>query len=625
MEQSALALSPVEDPWLANAAPNRPGRPSIRRTSPTSRARAVARSKSTAWAWGDPFPEGTTDCDWTMEGWIAPLLDPSPCVYSDGTVEDSETGWRFLEGSTSVTVLQDGTYRMYFSTGNITHQDADKQFEVWPVTDPGGRSKFTLDANGNPIGDPGLRKEWWGASGSEVEDLYFSADFISFIDSADGVSYPLYTPHVDPDTAAACEDIDYAGASVTYEFSGFRAGWRSTVIPSSGASVVYRDPSVVYIDELGKYVMMLVSCDGRGLATDGGDLVEGESGCSFCTPEGLAACSTSATTPVTNLVFFTCPDAAFQDDVMGPFPLLPVAPDPALGQWAGVPQMLLSPGGTIVLWYLGTRGYAFAGLHGATTADFAAHVMAMEAVWTDGADMSAWGPLVYTAFHNFGFINLEADEDCPNQTLTDEHLVFCKGGRLNLYYTNRSTGVVGDPLDLISRAFAASDWDETVVREYLMGVSQVDEGAVSRVLDSTSTYEEALAWYHGSGAAALSRRFGGSAAVAIDELGIWLRYALADEGADAGAHPNDMLVNFQLAACDPINIVEYLGTSTVDRVDSGGTVLETITVEANDPDVYLTAHGMYALVFHSRAMGGTVIATASPAVACDTEVRECTA
>jgi len=605
----ALGLTgraPARDQDAASRSPSRYAAPECAGPHPVRARRGgmmSAWADGEAWEWGDPFPRGTTGCDWRMVGYAAPLLDPNPCsshVFSD---PGHYFGWRLIEGSTSTLRLRDGRWRMYFATGGLEKQDSAKQYEVWPVTDAAGRNKFGLKADGSAETDTDKRNTWWRAAGDSVEDLHFSPDYIGFLDSSDGLSFPLYAPFVTPVVDANCGSVDYTGASVTYSFGSFRAGWRSTAIPSSG-SLLYRDPSVVYIADAARYVMLVVECDGRGLAAGGGDLDSSE--CDICTVDIAHCASSSATTPVTRLVFFTCADADFQEEVKGPFPLAPWPPEAVFGQWVGVPQMLLGPDEEVVLWYVGTglgkERYGYAGLHAGLACNFGEVIRRLESVWFEGADLSVYGGAVYTIFHNFGAIEVgDAPPDCNPSTLTDEHFVFCEDGRLHLYYANRSSGDVEDPLDLISHAVAGASWQAERMQLF---VGPPLPGCAGSVAERPATAEPELAV---SGLEHL--RPGPSVTLkvrdgAVDGSEIW-------EERDTEERLKDTVVRFD-TVCGVIDLPKYLNTGTVDD----GTL--AVPVECNDPDVYQAADGSYVALFHSRALGALVLAKADSAEACTT-------
>ncbi len=320
------------------------------------------------WTWGDPFPAQITDCGWSVEDYAVPLLDPAPCVAADGTPESDRLEFYLATGTTQTTRLPNGVYRMYFGAASVVGVTKGvNSGRSWPAYDVGGREKFAIDVRGDAALDYSPDQlEFWGVSGTDYKKLHFSRNFVGYIDSVDGINFPLYAPKVSPTSGSTCEDVSYAGAAGVLEeaATGFWAGWHSTSIRAEEANVVYRDVSVVYLAELRRYLMFAVECDGYGRGVNGNaDAMEGR-GCTLCVPaDSFATPCILNNQPKTRYVFFTCPDPAFGANTMGPFPVAPGAPNEALGQWIGVPQAFLSPGGDYLMYYVSTNGYAYAGLH----------------------------------------------------------------------------------------------------------------------------------------------------------------------------------------------------------------------------------------------------------------------
>ena len=382
----------------------------------------------------------------------------------------------------------------------------------------------------------------------------------------------MYAPFVSPKAGTFCDDADlsYAGATsvVNDSATGFWAGWHCTSIPSGDASVVYTDVSVLYLRTLGCYVMFAVECDGRGMGTTmdatGAYLdVEATGGCNLCTPsDGTSACL-RGDVPKTRFVFFTCADADFDEgNTQGPFPLAPAAPDHTLGQWIGVPQAFLSPDEEYLLYYHGVgevASYPFAGLHIARLDDLVA-VVALFRSDFDAADgglaMASRGSEIYQHFVNMGDISIDCDTPSSGNApvVTDPHFVFCDDGRLHLYFANRWDPIL--PLGLISHAAALEVWDSPTI-----------------------------------------------ATLFVPSFG-------------PAVSPADILVNFRMAACDPVRVNRVLGNhdgTEVSVLDENG---NPIVVMFNDPTVYKVDSGEYVMIVHCAALGGSIRLTADADVAC---------
>ncbi|HNH47403.1 MAG TPA: hypothetical protein PKY30_10210, partial [Myxococcota bacterium] len=413
-------------------------------------------------------------------------------------------------------------------------------------------------------------------------------DFVSFLDSADGINYPMYTPRVDLAPGQSCDQPDpFAGGTVTYEDSttGFRAGWKSTSIRCRGDSLVYHDVSVVYLAALNRYLMFAVECDGESMGLSGENLSETDD-CSICVP-GICL---QGGTPKTRFVFFTCADPDFQSGTMGPFPACPTPPDPTAmpAQWIGVPQAFMSPDENFLLFYIGGAAYMYAGMHVARVRSLQQGIQDLEDAWSRGDDVSEMGhDSFYQYFENLGICNVACNTpsspcqgaggsgDCAanaSPTLTDEHFVFCEDGYLHLYFTNRnpqndSEAASGTnlPLTLVSHAVAAGPWDALSVRSLLTG----------RPLFGGANFS------------------GGS--------GLEVGYEFTTK---------DMLANFTMVDCDPVDMVALLGAEQIE------TPFGQETLVINDPNVYQAAKGDYVMIAHSQAMGGLLRFKATSRVAC---------
>ena len=116
------------------------------------------------------------------------------------------------------------------------------------------------------------------------------------------------------------------------------------------------------------YLLFAVQCGGHYNLDTG--IYTSADPCNPCNP-----CQTTegAFVPVTNYVLFFCRDPDFQYGVYGPYSLLSAAetPDPARGEWIGVPMALLSPDGRFLFFYVPPQasvvgGMRCAGLHAAS-------------------------------------------------------------------------------------------------------------------------------------------------------------------------------------------------------------------------------------------------------------------
>lgn len=572
------------------------------------------------WLWGDPAPAGATPCGWLMVGRTLRLLDPTPCAYPGGGPERRELGWYLSMGSTQTIAMPTGGYRMYFASARLSQVSTELTFEVWPIYDPGGREKFGINTDGFAIGDEDERDAWWRASGSDVTALHFSDEYVGWAESADGREWPIFAPKLSPVTGIYCDNASYAGATPVFEDGSFRAGWHSTSIRASGATVVYRDVSVVYLNSTlsplavpaipplldvatMRYVMFAVECDGTGRASGvgdcvfegdplvlGDDVVEGGRA-PICTPSGCLIDGT----PKTRYVFFTCEDADFRENVRGPFPALPTDPDPAREQWIGVPQAFTSPDGRFLLFYVpGSDAvgneYAERGLWMTRIDTFLAGVVRAEAALDAGADPAA----IYGMYGRY-LTALGAVAICgttPGDVVdavpdpTDEHFAFCADGRLHLYFSNRNSGDPGDALTLVSQAAASAVFDPEVVFE----------GCVGPPLFSIPTVDTSELYVAPDPE---NRRS------LVELLG------LESEDADGAYTLEEMLLSFKMTACNPVNMPWVLGADTV---TSPTGVVNNVGV--NDPNVYYMANGDLAMILHCSAVGGMLLLTAPNSVAC---------
>ena len=208
------------------------------------------RMAAEIWQEGDAFPSQTTPCGWTLEDRAIPLLDPNPCVLEDGTVESNLLGYAFGTGTTQTIQLPTGQYRMYFASGTL-NQYTTSNLRVWPAYDGSNtRLKFNINRFGFSE-DPETNPLYWKATGDDYTNLHFSNEFIGYIDSTNGIEFPMYAPWVEPISV----NCSYAGATATVSnpATNFWAGWHCTAIRSTLGSLVYRDPSVLHIKSLSKF------------------------------------------------------------------------------------------------------------------------------------------------------------------------------------------------------------------------------------------------------------------------------------------------------------------------------------------------------------------------------------
>lgn len=583
-------------PWLLDAA--EPG---------DDGAWSFGSASAVAWAspypWGDAFPAQTTPCGWALEDIAVPLLDPLPCTASDGSLESNDLRFALKTGTTQTTVIATGVFRMYFGAASLQQAATDKANNAMPVYDPGGREKFAIDADG--VEFPAESAEWyafWANSGSDYTNLHFSSDYVGYLDSTDGITFPMYAPIVSPTSGSDCDDADYSGATGTLvdAASGFWAGWHSTSIRATGASVVYRDVSVVYLSALARYLMFAVECDGSGQAPDGsgGNVVDVD-GCT-CVPSSDTDPATWPLLnnhPKTRYVFFTCTDADFGSNTMGPFPVAPVPPDYTVGQWIGVPQAFLSPDQQYLLFYVGGRAYVYSGMHVARVRDLAADIATLEAMFSSGVPTASLPPAIYHSFVNLGVVSVDCLTPASGTTPmpTDEQFTFDSAGRLHLYFSNRDAYDAALPLRLISHAAALADWDASVIEALIE--PPVVAATKTTVIDELPRchFQKIL------GLPCPEDTF-------IPSGDLW-----QEEEEESPATAADMLVNFKMVNCDPVYMSDLLGATSF--TDAHGFVHN---VEVNDPNVYRAKSGEYVMIIHCDILGGLVRLTADSATASDT-------
>lgn len=461
----------------------------------------------TDWAGDDasaPGGKASERCDgWSAVAYAAPLLDPGASSDYSRCALEMDTQFRLSVTSPAFCTLDDGTTRIYFFDGQVRNA-ADIRANYPPAAYRVGSTitnvyKFGSRQSSTYTTDD----DWWNnghRAGSAVNGLYFSKDFISFLDSEDGERFELWTPLVDnSDTGAG--SCDFAKAPVHYEwqFSGSsritRAGWTSTVIPCQNASVVYKVDSVLRmnLDTVPIHVLFAVECSGVGRGQGGADLVEGQ--CILCSPSGPTqtpcldtnpnADAPEDNVPSTDYVIFVSRSPDFREGTIGPFAVLPKRPDITARQWVGVPQAWMSPDGNFVFYYVHPQPDApadYDGLSVARTEDFLDALIRIIGNNPDLASEAALNPHLTPAevesqkemgraelglaFHPVGNIRVCRQSAGENpDPWVDEHFIFCKG-RFHLYYTD-ITG--GNPPRLVGfqRATAVQEYNYMILSEYL--------------------------------------------------------------------------------------------------------------------------------------------------------------
>lgn len=296
-------------------------------------------------------------CGFTLAGYAIPLLDPDANHAQEGDCFAGDwtpwIGWHVATASTCTILLNgSGTWRMYMPEPRL----AKESFDVASVND----FPFSHPAEPTITRDPDNAR--WSESTPR-----FSSDYIAFVDSADGVQFPVYAPvgtyTILPNGACfGWKDEEFAEPDWT------NAGWTPTCIPSrtvadnpAGVHLdnpllvvysIYRDPSVVYVPSQGVYLMFAVECrrtDPHDGMTDA------------CTKDGVYPI------PFTRFVVFVSESPDFQAEGTTPDPrdasALAVLVQPDVGadgprggstpnEWYGVPSVVMSPDGTQVLIFL---------------------------------------------------------------------------------------------------------------------------------------------------------------------------------------------------------------------------------------------------------------------------------
>lgn len=547
-----------------------------------------------------PAQEGVTACSaWSFAGPAARLLDPGLSSAFTHCATFQDTGFR-LRTTSPALLRMGGRVRMYFFNGvlaedpELVRRVGAQNVRFWPTwvlsagetpaqieagepwvnlvdaAIPSNRlDKFTLElATGSPIFGGTAQAEWWRAAhapNASVLELFFSPDFIGFLDSDDGISFPLYAPILDNADHPEAERCDFAKVEPIFEDArkGFRAGWRSTVIPCSNASVVYKCDSVIelMLDGAPIYLMFAVQCDGRGQGPNQTDIVE-NSACRLCEPN--EPCRHDPT-PLTRYVFFLCESPDFQVGVMGPFDMLKQPPRVENQQWVGVPQTFLSPDGEFLFFYLHRQASPVPHpQYDLNVAPIRAVRQGLRAILRARPRRSTLIglPPLDEAEQRLGervarhFVNLGELEFCPSanppaglRSLVDEHFVFC-GARLHLFATRVSSNNSGSEDDSWLRSFA-----------HYSAPRDLDEGLLREIFDAGLANQDSEAF----------------------------------DWESAREFIRETLLQMAPVDCPVFDIVEHLGANQVNGV----------WAEVNDPTVVRIARSRpTVLFFHSEVMGG---------------------
>jgi hypothetical protein len=506
------------------------------------------------WDGCDPIPTRGSGCGWTLRGHLARLVDPNDLSCDDAasgitTGGTADLGWWLSAGSTCTVRLADGRQRIYMHSPSLATLCGEADV-LWPYQDARGASKFGVTVAGSSVIRVGDAEGWWSADADAVTDpaeLHFSSRYIAWMDAEDDGTFTLIAPELAPNTSAD-EGECWADVTPTFDTSLGRAGWHSTDIPFTGASTVYRDVSVCYLagPGAGLYVLVCVECSSD-------TFVEGEDpGCSICTP---GAC-TDAGTPTTRLVYFASTSPDFNEStapVAGPFALFAPEdqPDADVGEWLGVPQALVDPGGEYMFVMVNKNDADGALLYAARVSDVLVQVF-VQVIFGEGTA---------SVFHDHlaggGYAGSAVEGRTPSSgyepTVTDPHLLFGDDGLAHLFYANRYSGSTADPLDLLSSAHALLAYSPDFVGGWLDGTEDM-----------------------------------------LEAIGIMLTV-----GAVFALVPG---------TCDPLCLSEVLRPVNGCHAYRGGYGAGDLI---NDPDVFLSLSGDYQATFHSGVLGGLVYATAS--------------
>lgn len=588
------------------------------RSSSRERQRHVVRNafadEAEGWELGDPFVSGALDCHWTVAGYAIPLYDPLPCTSTDGSIAPTDLGYHLEVASTCTVKLSTGVYRTYFAYPKLNTVGSERF--SWPVRDGYGTKKFTLEATGEASDRWEDNRTWWNPdeATAAVADRCFTPAYISFLDSTDGVSWPLSAPQVSPTSGTTCEDATYVGATPVFSSGSFRSGWKSTAIPSSGAVVTYRDPSVVYLKGWGRYLMFVVRCDGTGRSPAGGDVayeVEPGQECNTCEPSSCLSSTDSdgdgtpdeSPQPTTDLVFFSCPTPEFQAGVSGPFKALAMTTDHTRGLWIGVPQALLTPDGDYVLVHAVVGGSG--GLWAASLKTLGRAVDALEATFlADPATPYDDYFQAVAAFQLLGDVTLRCSDALAP---IDPHFVFSPDGVLNLFFTQEGSE---DELRYVSQARASASYDaDTLAVALGEALPTIDpsEATYAPIDYSTTTVPGTPV---GSGAALPP----GWAATVFGTLvpPYWLSEAVNRTIPGTEITPattvTAMFLDMTVTDCPPIDAQELIGSAEYTDPNDPSGVGQVPSV--HDPEVFVAADGTVQMLFY--AFSGLIRAWADP-------------
>ncbi|HND33456.1 MAG TPA: hypothetical protein PLA94_25835, partial [Myxococcota bacterium] len=354
--------------------------------------------------------------------------------------------------------LKDGRTRMYLPSPTLSQVTAGPS-PIWPYADSAGIAKFGIEA-GRRIEDLAGQMAWWRAGShalavTRVESLHFSSHFIAFMDSTDGLNWTLYAPKVpmEVDEHDECKQ----NADPIFEDGGFRAGWRSTSIRCSGSDVVYRDPSVIYLEKIDRYVMFVVECAAERSPPDYfvpvGDYVppsappwahaaaiDDNNRCQICLGECVLLDGTYVKfKTTTRVVFFVCSNPDFQHGVLGPFRASEdlqtasrlesdaEAEQPYAPKFIGVPQAFLDPDeANFFLFYANpTLPAGSTGMHVAPISAVARQVAQLERDWFQGGSARR-AALNSDTFRQMLTVLGDPTPIVGNTYLiTDQHFYFC--------------------------------------------------------------------------------------------------------------------------------------------------------------------------------------------------------
>jgi hypothetical protein len=439
LDLETLQPRPVDGSKIVQRVPARGQAPVYVAQVPSSAPTTDTQPPSYAaggWRLGDPFPTQVSECGWALKGYVAQLQDPQPCFGSPKLMP-----WVLKSASASTVRLKDGRMRMYMPTPRLQGLFEDRN-PAWPAPS-NGSLRLSRASDRSEITDPDELKRWWKAWSPINEppvdptSLHFSRDFIAFMDSADGLNWTLYAPDTEEeDPEAACKDV---GRPQVFKRGPFRAGWHSTSIRCSGGPIVYHDPTVIYVEALDRYLMFVVECEARGVATNKfavpPQIVEDNDACSICTG-GACTDKNGREIPYhssTRVVFFICADADFQQDVMGPFWANDIAVDasrPTAGpaKFIGVPQAFLDPKEENFYLFIGdpTKIPEDSGLHVMQIGTLHSILEKFELNWKRGDRRSARGSNEF--YDNLKVLGDPTPQQGQpaNPILTDQHFFFCE-------------------------------------------------------------------------------------------------------------------------------------------------------------------------------------------------------